>query len=326
MELNNIPWIEKYRPTSLNDILSHDKIVNTLRNFVKNNDLPHLLFYGPPGTGKTSTIYSCAQELYGENIEVLVLKINVSEERGIEVVRNKIHQFVQSKNLLFSDIKYFKLVILDECDSMTPDAQANLRMTIEKYTSNARFCLICNYIKKINIALQSRCTLFRFSPISDNIMKDKLLFISKNENFTFEDNLCLDIIINKSSGDFRKAINIIQTCSMQNNIINSYLVNKTLGIPQNYEIELLLNTLMNKNINIINSFKIISNLKNNEGYSLSDIITELFKKIQFLFLDNNLNIDLYIKYTKFLSNIEYNLTNNTNDDIQLSSLISIFKS
>ena len=93
---NNIPWVEKYRPTSLKDVCSHEQIISTLSNFINNKDLPHLLFYGPPGTGKTSTILSCAKELYGDNIDIMALQINVSEERGIEVVRNKIQQFVQS--------------------------------------------------------------------------------------------------------------------------------------------------------------------------------------------------------------------------------------
>jgi replication factor C subunit 3/5 len=320
---NNIPWIEKYRPVSLKDICSHEQIIFTLRNFINNKDLPHLLFYGPPGTGKTSTILSCAKELYDENIDIMVLQINVSEERGIEVVRNKIQQFVQSKSFLFAENKkLFKLVILDEADAMTPDAQAILRRIIEKYTINARFCLICNYIKKINLALQSRCTIFRFSPIPDNIMKLKIKQICKKESMNI-DNDALEIIIDKSSGDFRKIINTLQTCSMISKNINEDTIDKSLGFPKKNEIERIYKTLMEDEL--LKSYRIINKIKNIQGYSLIDIIRSVFNR---LLIDMDENIITHKKYANILNKIgiiEYNLLNSTNDNIQLTSFISLFK-
>ena len=185
-----IPWIEKYRPSKLSNIVSQNNIINILKIYLKNKTIPHLLFYGPPGTGKTSVILSYAKELYKDKYPYMVMELNASDERGIEVVRNRIKQFVMSDNV-FYDIKnkkskIFKLVILDETDAMTDDAQAILRHIVERYTDNARFCLICNYIKKINPALLSRCTSFRFSPIGSEEMKKKLIKIIKKEEIPYK--------------------------------------------------------------------------------------------------------------------------------------------
>jgi len=320
---DNIPWIEKYRPTSLDEVCSHEQIINTLKNFIKNKDLPHLLFYGPPGTGKTSTILSCAKELYGNNIDIMVLQINVSEERGIEVVRNKILQFVQSKSFLFSENnKLFKLVILDEADAMTPDAQAILRRIIEKYTINARFCLICNYIKKINLALQSRCTIFRFSPIPDEAIEKRIKIIAAKEKLKI-DKEAVETIIDKSAGDFRKIINIMQTCAMISNKINEEIIDKSIGYPKKEEIEIIYNSLFNDTI--YKSFKCINSIKEREGYSLIDIIRAVFKKL-LLDIDNKkLNQNKINHIIQRLGILEYNLINNTNDSLQLTSFIGLFK-
>ncbi len=319
---DKIPWIEKYRPNNLDDICSHEQILGTLKNFIKNKDLPHLLFYGPPGTGKTSTILSCAKELYGTNVDLMVLQINVSAERGIEVVRNKILQFVQSRSFLFSENnKLFKLVILDEADAMTPDAQAILRRIIEKYTVNARFCLICNYIKKINLALQSRCTIFRFSPIPDDIVKLKIKAIEKKEKLKITED-ATNSILEKSSGDFRKIINILQTCSMISNKITEDIIDKSLGYPKSSEINIIYNSLLNDSF--AKSYKIISKIKNTEGYSLNDIIKCVFKKI-INDIDDKIKLNKINFIIQKIGILEYNLINNTNDNIQLTSFIGLFK-
>merc|ERR1712096_489776 len=149
-----LPWVEKYRPSSLEEVVSQDNIVQTLERLVASEKLPHLLFYGPPGTGKTSTILAIAKKMYGQNLSQMVLQLNASDDRGIDVVRNQIKEF-SSTRMVFSSAH--KLIILDEADAMTSDAQMALRRVIEKYTKNVRFCIICNYVSKIIPALQSRC-------------------------------------------------------------------------------------------------------------------------------------------------------------------------
>ena len=149
----NLPWVEKYRPSVLQELISHEDIIRTIRKFISEEKLPHLLFYGPPGTGKTSTILACAKELYSpKEFNSMVLELNASDDRGINVVRNQILSFASTRTIFNSG---YKLVILDEADAMTNDAQNALRRIIEKYTDNVRFCLICNYLSKIIPALQS---------------------------------------------------------------------------------------------------------------------------------------------------------------------------
>ncbi len=144
--------------------------------------LPHLLFYGPPGTGKTSTILACARKLYGKNLSSMVLELNASDDRGINVVRDEIKTFCSTKQLFSSG---FKLVILDEADAMTNVAQNALRRVIEQYTRNVRFCIICNYVGKIIPAIQSRCTRFRFAPLQEAHIQSRLQFILDQEGYCY---------------------------------------------------------------------------------------------------------------------------------------------
>jgi replication factor C subunit 3/5 len=319
----NKPWIEKYRPESLDDVKSHEQIILTLKNFIKNKDLPHLLLYGPSGIGKTSIISACAKELYGNNMNIMTLQINVSEERGIEIVRNKILQFVQSKSFIFNDNnKLFKLVILDEADAMTLDAQAMLRRIIEKYTVNARFCLLCNYIKKINLALQSRCTIFKLMPIENNIIEQQLLEIAQKENIILT-NKVINTIIDMSNGDFRKMLNILQSCSMISNKITYDIINRSLGMPNEEELNIIYNSLINDDFK--KSYYIINNILVSEGFALIDIINLIFKKLLVNLDNNQIKLDTFKKIVKRLSIIENNINNNTNDKKQIFSFIGAFK-
>ena len=154
--INQLPWIEKYRPKEIDQVISHKEIITSLKKFIEKKSLPHLLFFGPSGSGKTSTIKCCANEIYGKYIDCMILELNASNERGIETVRTKIKNFVCNRNSIFLPLNVrgiFKLVILDEIDSMTVEAQGMLRQTIEKHSSTTRFCLICNDIDKINISI-----------------------------------------------------------------------------------------------------------------------------------------------------------------------------
>merc|ERR1712130_48946 len=174
---DNLPWVEKYRPNSLSDVSGHQDILATINKFVDGNRLPHLLLYGPPGTGKTSTVLALARKIYGNmNMRQMVLELNASDDRGIDVVREQIKTFSSTKQIFAgsfdksgqsSNIANFKLIILDEADAMTSTAQMALRRIMEKYTANTRFCIIANYTHKLSPALLSRCTRFRFSPLKD---------------------------------------------------------------------------------------------------------------------------------------------------------------
>ncbi|TKA67768.1 Replication factor C subunit 2 [Cryomyces minteri] len=219
------PWVEKYRPKSLDDITAQDHTVTVLRRTLQSSNLPHMLFYGPPGTGKTSTVLALAKQLYGPDlIKTRVLELNASDERGISIVREKVKDFarMQLSNPPAgpAGIEYrkryscppYKIVILDEADSMTQDAQSALRRTMETYSKITRFCLICNYVTRIIDPLASRCSKFRFKSLDSANAGRRLEDIAANENVDLEDGV-IEMLLRCSEGDLRKAITFLQSAA-----------------------------------------------------------------------------------------------------------------
>lgn len=206
-----LPFVEKYRPERLEDLTGQNDIVQTIIRLIDVGRLPHLLFYGPPGTGKTSTILAIARRLYGNGYKDMVLELNASDDRGIDVVREQIKDFAGTRKLFSTGVK---LIILDEADAMTNDAQFALRRVIEKYTKNTRFCLIGNYVSKIIPALQSRCTKFRFSPLRKEQIEGKLRSIVDREGLSSRVSADgIEAILRLSNGDMRKVLNVLQATS-----------------------------------------------------------------------------------------------------------------
>ncbi|KAK3330389.1 P-loop containing nucleoside triphosphate hydrolase protein [Apodospora peruviana] len=214
------PWVEKYRPKTLSDVTAQDHTITVLQRTLQASNLPHMLFYGPPGTGKTSTILALAKELYGpELMKSRVLELNASDERGISIVREKVKDFARMQ-LTNPPPGYksrypcppFKIIILDEADSMTQDAQSALRRTMETYSKITRFCLICNYVTRIIDPLASRCSKFRFKSLDQGNAKRRLEEIAQLEGVGLEDG-AVDALIRSSEGDLRKAITFLQSAA-----------------------------------------------------------------------------------------------------------------
>ncbi|ARF10998.1 replication factor C small subunit [Hokovirus HKV1] len=324
------PWIEKYRPELLDNIIGHEHIISSLQNNIKKKYLPHLLFYGPPGTGKTSTILACAKELYGNNINYMTLQLNASAERGIDVVRKRIKNFIMAKSLCFKDQNIFKLVILDEIDAMTPDAQSILKKLVETHTINARFCLICNYIEKIDFALRSRCTIFRFTVLQKQVLNDKIIDIINKEKITITTK-AINTIIDKSNGDMRRIMNQLQSLSMVYKKITDNDVNDFYGYTTSEFINSVVEYLFNSDFKTC-YFKILE-LKKEYSISIGEISIEIFKLFYDKLLKNKCknaiinNVDDLIiqKIIIEMSIIEQNQNIATNDNIQLASLISAIK-
>lgn len=208
------PWVEKYRPKNVNEVAHQEEVVNTLRRSLETANLPHLLFYGPPGTGKTSTALAIARQLYGpELMKTRVMELNASDERGINVVREKVKSFAATSvgaPVAGYPCPPYKLLILDEADSMTQDAQNALRRTMEAYSKVTRFCFICNYVSRIIEPLASRCAKFRFKPLNQGIMSGRIQQICDKENVQLGDG-AMDTLAMVSGGDLRKAITTLQS-------------------------------------------------------------------------------------------------------------------
>src|SRR3989304_5210778 len=190
-------WIEKYRPKKLDAIVGQVEVIKRLKSYVQSRNLPHLLFSGPPGVGKTASAICVARELFGEDWGNNFTELNASDERGIDVVRTKIKNFARTAPLGDAE---FKIIFLDEADALTSDAQSALRRTMEKYTTSCRFILSCNYLSNIIEPIQSRCAYYRFVPITSVAIKERIMYIVKEEGITLTDD-GLEAILYVAEGD-----------------------------------------------------------------------------------------------------------------------------
>ncbi|KAJ5766540.1 uncharacterized protein N7511_004156 [Penicillium nucicola] len=217
------PWVEKYRPKTLDDVAAQDHTTRVLQRTLQASNLPHMLFYGPPGTGKTSTILALAKSLFGPALyRSRILELNASDERGINIVRVKVKNFARAQlsQPTGLDAAYraqypcppFKIIILDEADSMTQDAQSALRRTMEQYSRITRFCLVCNYVTRIIEPLASRCSKFRFKMLDNSAAGLRVAGIAEAEGLTLEDGV-VDTLIRCGEGDLRRAITYLQSAA-----------------------------------------------------------------------------------------------------------------
>ncbi|TPX59145.1 hypothetical protein PhCBS80983_g02674 [Powellomyces hirtus] len=238
-ELPSRPWIEKYRPKHMNDISSQEEVVAVLQKTLESQNydlkLPHLLFYGPPGTGKTSTILALAKELYGPDmIRDRVLELNASDERGIDVIRAKVKNFAKvtvSHSVNGWPCPPYKIIILDEADSMTTDAQSALRRTMETYSKSTRFCLICNYISRIIEPLASRCAKFRFKPLDTASTTSRIEHICQNEGVNAPRET-VETLVRLADGDMRRSIMLLQSAFRlhKTNVITKEVIWEIAGV------------------------------------------------------------------------------------------------
>lgn len=311
---DKLPLIEKYRPRTLKDMVSHEEILKTINTFVEKKSIPHFLFHGPPGTGKTSCILSIARMMYGDNFKKMTLELNASDDRGINVVREKIKEFCNTLNI--SSKAGVKLVILDEADMMTSAAQFALRRVIEKYTKNVRFCLICNQVSKIIPAIQSRCMRFRFSPLKKEQCLERIKQICERENIPIDEQTIYKII-EIGKGDMRKILNIVESTHMSYGVVNTENVFSCTGLPSDSQMEYIFKVSYEHEFGT--AYKTLLDFKVKNGFSTTDLVLEMLKKIENIpGLDIKTKIQLYQKFAK----MDYLNTIGGNEKIVLSNLIA----
>jgi len=309
----NKPWIEKYRPNSLIDIHGQKKVVEALKSMIDNGNLPNLIFHGQAGTGKTSMIQVLAKYIYQDYFDYMVIELNASDDRGINVVRNEIKDFVEKKNLFKIGLK---LVILDEVDAMTIEAQYALRYIMDKFSKSTRFCLICNYYHKIIEPIKSRSCVFRFLPLSLSETKKIINYIALKENIKISSKI-IDTIYKLSNGDVRRAINILQSISLKKNKITENLVLTISGNPSTKVLNNIIELLTNKDILFKECYKKIKKIIDKEGFSLTNLINQIGNYL----LENNIMFELLPK----LSELEFQVNQSTFSQIYIFGLISFFK-
>ncbi len=314
--MENLPWIEKYRPHHLDDIVNNDENIKTFKNLIDyGNSIISMILYGPPGTGKTSFILALSRYQYGDDeYKNYTLELNASSDRGIDVIRKVLTPFVQIKS------KKIKLVILDECDSMTQDAQDALKGVMDIYSIHNRFCLICNNIEKISDALKSRCLPIKFTTPTKDSIRQKLVQIIEKEKINITDEaLNILTLVNK---DLRQIINILQGINSlyTDNIITKDKINSYLGIPDNDDIDKIYSILIERNFQ--KNYKELSDLLKLSKWSIIEIINSLSQKII---------LDMFIlpQYKKNLINdiskIESRIKKGGDTIINLAFIVSSFE-
>ncbi|WRX31244.1 ATPase [Theobroma cacao] len=276
------PWVEKYRPKQVKDVAHQDEVVRVLTNTLETSNCPHMLFYGPPGTGKTTTALAIAHQLFGPELyKSRVLELNASDERGINVVRTKIKDFAavavgSGQRQGGYPCPPFKIIILDEADSMTEDAQAclnALRRTMETYSKVTRFFFICNYISRIIEPLASRCAKFRFKALSEEIMSNRVLHICNEEGLHL-DSEALSTLSSISQGDLRRAITYLQGAArLFGSTISSKDLLSVSGVVPQEVVEALYAACKSGNFDLAN--KEVNNVIA-EGFPVSQMLSQLF--------------------------------------------------
>jgi len=306
-------WAEKYRPRTLDEVVNQKEIVARLKKFVEERNMPHLLFAGPPGTGKTTLAHCLAHDLYGDNYRQYMLELNASDERGIDVIRSKVKEFARTR--VAGDVP-FKIILLDEADNMTADAQQALRRLMELYTASTRFILAANYPSKIIEPIQSRCAVFRFTPLSKEDVVGRLKYIAEKENVKYTDD-ALETIYDLSEGDMRKAINILQAASALGEATVE-TVYKVVGLAHPREVRQMLQLALNGNFTEARSK--LRDLMLNYGLSGLDIIKQIHREI--FSSDLKLPDEARILIADLAGEIQFRLVEGSDDEIQLNAFLA----
>ncbi|MCH8945965.1 MAG: replication factor C small subunit [Nanoarchaeota archaeon] len=307
-------WTEKYRPENFSKLVGQDEIVRRVQALTNSLNIPHLLFAGPPGTGKSTLALIIVKELYQNNWKENYLELNASDERGIQIVREKIKNFARTKSL--GNVP-FKIIFLDEADALTPEAQQALRRTMEIYSSTCRFILSCNYSSKIIDPIQSRCAMFRFKLLEKKDIEKIIYMIAENERITVSPE-AMEILYEGSEGDCRKCINILQSTAAISPMITGELISTMISNTQPKHIKVALDYALSGDFE--KSREKLFDIMLKESVSGNDIVKTIQKEIWNLPIEPEIKVKLIEK----TGEAEFRIVEGSDPFIQLQALLASF--
>ncbi len=306
-------WLEKYRPRSLDEVFGQEEVVERLKAYVKSRNLPHLMFAGPPGTGKTTCAIALAREFFGEDWRSSFFELNSSDERGIDVVRNKIKEYARMSPMAGG----FNIIFLDECDHLTGDAQAALRRTMEMFTRTSRFVLSCNYSSRIIEPIQSRTAVFRFRPLKPDAVQRYLERIAKEEKVTITPG-AMKALIYVAGGDMRKAVNALQVAASVSDAVDEDTLYKTASTARPEEVKKLIEVSLTGDF--LRAREVLDNLLIEYGLAGEDILRQIHRTV----FEVSLPEEFRVRLVDAIGEAEFRLVEGSNERIQLESLLAQF--
>jgi len=314
MDQSQSIWTEKYRPKNFEEFKGQERIVERVRAMAKQKNISNFLFAGPAGVGKSTLALIIARELFGDTFRQNFLELNASDERGIDVVRSTIKDFARTKAV--GNVP-FKIIFLDECDSLTKEAQQALRRTMENFTNSTRFVLSCNYSSKIIDPIQSRCTIFRFKPLEKEHIKQIIEEIAKHEKIKV-DKKAVEALYEVSNGDVRRMENILQSCAAMSKDVNEELIYHLVSAARPKEVKEVLETALKGDF--IKARDKLLDVMLNYGLSGLDIIKQIQKEIWNLSIEDERKVKLVDK----CGEIEFRMVEGSDEFVQLEALLANF--